>query len=57
MLEKAQQGIWPSFAPIGYLNVAEPGGRKIIIDDPHLGPLVTRLFGLAPLKWRGICSE
>lgn len=44
MLQKAQLGIWPTVAPIGYVNVAEPSGRKIIAVDPDLGPLVTRLF-------------
>ncbi len=44
MIEKAQQGIWPSVAPLGYLNVAGPDGKKIIEIDPELGPLVTDLF-------------
>lgn len=44
MLEKAQQGIWPSFAPIGYLNVSGPHGKKVIVGDPELGPLVARAF-------------
>lgn len=44
MLEKAQQGIWPSFAPIGYLNVPGPNGKKIIAVDPELGPLVAKAF-------------
>ena len=29
MLEKAEQGLWPSFAPLGYLNV----DRGIVPDD------------------------
>jgi site-specific DNA recombinase len=41
MLEKAEQGVWPSFAPLGYRNVASPDGRKII--EP--APIVTKLFG------------
>lgn len=44
MLEKAQQGIWPSFAPVGYRNVVDAAGRKVIVPDPTLGPLVSRLF-------------
>jgi site-specific DNA recombinase len=44
MLEKAQQGLWPSVAPTGYLNIVDPHGRKIIAPDPVLGPLVSRLF-------------
>lgn len=44
MLEKAEQGIWPSFAPLGYLNVEGPNGKKVIEPDPDIGPIVTRLF-------------
>lgn len=44
MLEKAKQGIWPSQAPLGYLNVVGPAGKKIIVPDPDLAPLVTRVF-------------
>ncbi len=43
MLEKAEQGIFPSFAPLGYINV-ECGGKRIIQPDPDLGPLVRQLF-------------
>ncbi|MBC2664226.1 recombinase family protein [Novosphingobium flavum] len=44
MLEKARQGHWPSFAPIGYRNVQNDAGRKVIEVDPVLGPQVARLF-------------
>jgi len=44
MLEKAEQGIWPSFAPLGYLNVAGPNGKRIIEPDPNLAPIVVRMF-------------
>jgi len=44
MLEKAEQGIWPSFTPLGYRNVVGPDGRKIIEPDPELAPLITRIF-------------
>ena len=44
MIEKAEQGIWPSFAPIGYLNEEGEKGKKIINVDPELGPLVTKLY-------------
>lgn len=55
MLEKAQQGHWPSFAPLGYLNVRDGQGRSLIAIDPELGPIVTRIFdwyatGLYSLK-------
>jgi hypothetical protein len=44
MLEKAEQGIWPSFAPLGYLNVIDPNGRRIIAPDPALAPIIIRMF-------------
>src|SRR3546814_19538133 len=44
MLEKAKQGIWPSQAPLGHLNVVGPQGKKIIIHDPDLAPIVSRGF-------------
>jgi site-specific DNA recombinase len=45
MQEKAQQGIWPSMAPVGYLNVMGPDGRKTIAPDPTAAPVVAHLFG------------
>jgi site-specific DNA recombinase len=39
MLEKAEQGMWPSFAPLGYLNV----GRSII-PDPVTAPIIRSIF-------------
>jgi TonB-dependent siderophore receptor len=44
MLEKAGQGMWPTCAPIGYRNIVDAAGRKVIAIDPELGPLVSRLF-------------
>ncbi len=44
MLEKAEQGLWPSAAPFGYLNVAGPDGKKAIVPDPEQGVLIRRLF-------------
>src|SRR5271166_4850163 len=44
MLEKAEQGIWPSFAPLGYRNVAGSDGKKIIEPDPDSAPIIARLF-------------
>ena len=43
MLEKARQGIWPSNAPLGYLN-AEEGNRRVIVPDPERALLVAALF-------------
>lgn len=44
MMEKAKQGIWPTHAPLGYLNIVGPSGKKIIVPDPEAGPIITRLF-------------
>ncbi|WP_254514694.1 recombinase family protein [Novosphingobium sp. G106] len=44
MLEKAEQGIWPSRAPLGYTNVIGPAGKKVIAIDTEVGPLITQLF-------------
>ena len=44
MQEKAEQGIWPTIAPLGYRNVAGPDGKKIIAPDPDVAPIVAKLF-------------
>ena len=44
LTEKAAQGIFPSYAPLGYLNVTGPNGKKIIEPDPELAPIISRLF-------------
>ena len=41
LLEKAEQGHWPSVAPIGYRNNRETHRIEV---DPERGPLVARLF-------------
>ncbi len=43
MLEKAEQGIYPSFAPLGYINV-QCGDKRYIQPDPELAPLIRQLF-------------
>jgi site-specific DNA recombinase len=43
MREKAEQGHWPSVAPIGYVNNLQTHRIEI---DPVRGPLVARLFEL-----------
>lgn len=48
MLEKAEQGIWPTVAPLGYRNVVGPAGKKIIEVDPYTAPGVVRLY-----EWYG----
>jgi site-specific DNA recombinase len=43
MLEKADQGIYPSFAPIGYINV-DNNGKRHIQPDPIISPLIRILY-------------
>jgi len=44
MLEKAQQGTWPSCAPLGYLNVVGPEGKRMIRPDPEVAPIIARVY-------------
>jgi DNA invertase Pin-like site-specific DNA recombinase len=44
MLEKAEQGTWPSYAPLGYLNVDGPNAKRTIAPDPALAPIIRRIF-------------
>src|SRR5436190_4965334 len=44
MLEKAEQGIWPTKAPLGYRNVAGPDGKRVIEPDLEVAPIIARLF-------------
>jgi site-specific DNA recombinase len=44
-LEKAEQGFWPSKAPLGYRNVAGPDGKRIIAPDPEISGVVRHIFG------------
>jgi site-specific DNA recombinase len=44
MLEKAEQGIWPSAAPLGYRNVDGASGKRVIEPDPEVAPHVTKMF-------------
>jgi site-specific DNA recombinase len=48
MQEKAEQGIWPTVAPLGYRNVAGADGKKIIEPDPESAPIISRIF-----EWYG----
>ena len=43
MQEKAEQGLYPSLAPLGYVNVI-CNGKKFIQPDPDMAPLVQKLF-------------
>ena len=42
--EKAEQGIWLTKTPLGYLNVTGPDGRKVIAVDPETSPFVAKTF-------------
>jgi hypothetical protein len=42
--EKAEQGMWPSYSPLGYHNVGLPDGRRGIEPDPERAPLIAQLF-------------
>ena len=44
MLEKAEQGVWPSYAPLGYRNVVGSDGKHVIEPDPEVAPTISRLF-------------
>ena len=44
--EKVAQGYYPQKAPVGYLNVKNQDGKKIIIPDIQKAPFVKRLFKL-----------
>lgn len=44
MTEKARAGIYPSCAPIGYRNADGPFGKRVIIPDPDVAPMITELF-------------
>ena len=46
MTEKAEQGIYPGKASLGYQNV-QKNGEAIIEVDPIAGPLITELFEYA----------
>ena len=40
--EKAEQGIWPTKTPLGYMNVTGPDGRKGIAVDPEVAPIISK---------------
>lgn len=42
--EKAEQGLWPTVAPVGYFNSQDESGRKTIVADEIRAPLVRKLF-------------
>lgn len=44
MNEKAEQGYYPSYAPLGYKNTLGPDGKRVIEPDPEYAPLIRQLF-------------
>ncbi len=44
LYQKARSGTWPSFAPLGYLNVDGSDGKKTIVPDPKLAAAIVRMF-------------
>ena len=44
MTEKAEQGLWPSNAPLGYKNVTRPDGKKTIVPDESAATIIRRMF-------------
>ncbi len=49
MYQKARSGVWPTVAPIGYLNVRSDTGRKaesVLVVDPERAPLIREAFEL-----------
>jgi DNA invertase Pin-like site-specific DNA recombinase len=44
MLEKARQGMWPSFAPLGYKNVLGADGKRTIAVDPDPALPIRTMF-------------
>ena len=44
MLEKAEQGIWPSAAPLGYRNADGANGKRVIEPDPDVAPYIMKMF-------------
>jgi len=41
---KAAQGLYPSFAPLGYMNMTSPSGKQIIVPCLVFGPMITKLY-------------
>jgi site-specific DNA recombinase len=42
--EKCEQGIWPSMAPLGYLNIIRDDKKHVIVIDPVRAPIIRRIF-------------
>ena len=42
--EKAEQGIYPGQAPLGYQNITNAEGRKVIVLDEERAPMIKQIF-------------
>ena len=41
---KAEAGVYPSVAPIGYRNVMGSNGKRVVVPDPEVAPFVALAF-------------
>lgn len=46
MIEKAEQGLYPSRASIGYINVIGSDKKKRLEPDPKTAPIITKIYEL-----------
>ena len=46
--QKALEGMWPTVAPLGYINVGGPEGKRIIVPDAIMKPAVRRCSSAMP---------
>ena len=44
MEEKAEEGLYPSYAPLGYVNSQREDGKRVIEPDPERAPVIVKLF-------------
>jgi DNA invertase Pin-like site-specific DNA recombinase len=60
MTEKARAGVYPSFAPVGYVNADGPCGKRIIIPDAETAPIISLIyecFATAQYSLRALVAE
>jgi len=51
---RCEMGMWPTYAPTGYLNVTSPDRRGQVIVDPERGPIIRKMFEkVAHEHWSG----
>jgi site-specific DNA recombinase len=47
---KCEEGGWPTWAPLGYLNAKDGSGRSVLLVDERKAPLVRELFEAAATR-------